>query len=78
MSQTYMRLIAIAAMGAILTGCATQPEQTTEPEVIEIDTSTEGAAADDPVARTKRRARMRTPPASTSRGPVNLAGAWMT
>ncbi len=41
MSQPYIRLLAIAAMGAFLTGCADkQPEDTTEPEVIEVDTST--------------------------------------
>ena len=43
MSQPYIRLVAIAAMGALLAGCAKdQPEDTTEPEVIEVDTSSEG------------------------------------
>ena len=42
MIQPYTRLLAIAAMGALLAGCASeQPEDTTEPEVIEVDTSTE-------------------------------------
>lgn len=42
MIQPYTRLLAIAAMGVILIGCASQqPEDTTEPEVIEVDTSTE-------------------------------------
>ena len=42
MIQPYTRLLAIAAMGALLAGCASeQPEDTTEPEVIEVDTSIE-------------------------------------
>ena len=41
MSQPYIRLLAIVAMGALLAGCADkQPEDTTEPEVIEVDTTT--------------------------------------
>lgn len=41
MMQPYTRLFAIAAMGALLVGCASeQPEEITEPEVIEVDTGT--------------------------------------
>ena len=43
MMQTYTRLVATIAMGAMLIGCTTTDttEGTTDPEVIEIDTSTD-------------------------------------
>ena len=48
MIQPYTRLLAVAAMGALLVGCAPeQPPDTTETEVIEIDTGTGDSSTDD-------------------------------
>ena len=48
MTQTYTRLVAIVAIGALLAGCAKEESpDTTEQEVIEIDTSTSDSSADD-------------------------------
>ena len=49
MIQTYTRLVAIVAMGAMLVGCAgtTETDEPADPEVMEIDTSTDDSSGDD-------------------------------
>ena len=49
MTQTYTRLVAIAAIGAMLVGCAKEevPEDSTDVEVIEVDPNAGQDGADD-------------------------------